>query len=434
MSIASNEARCTSCHVGYGWKDASFDLTDMTKIDCLVCHDTTGTYKKVPTGAGMPDPKVDLVAVAKGVGPTSRKTCGECHFNGGGGEAVKHADLSRQLLTPDRNCDVHMGGYDFQCTECHRTRNHKIAGRSSSVAVVESSFSCENCHTRNPHPGDGLLDHHLNKHSQTIACNTCHSPVYAKCKPTKVFWDWSKAGDKERKPQKDKYGMPDYDWKKGEFLWKESAKPFYAWDSGFTKRVLIGDKVDWRQGPINISEPVGSISDPNSKIAPFKIMKGVQAVDAKYDYLLVPHLFPRDKEDKTAYWKHRDWQKSFADGMKAADLKYSGTYEWTTSQMYWRLEHEVMPAESALSCVQCHASLQSERTCDRCHQDSREVDFKKIAHKGTDFSYMASKGRDVSHLIGTTDYIDFKSLGYKGDPIIHGGRFKKLPMGYKTEK
>jgi hypothetical protein len=59
------------------------------------------------------------------------------------------------------------------------------------------------------------------------------------------------------------------------------------------------------------------------------------------------------------------------------------------------------------------------------------VDFKKIAQKGTDFSYMASKGRDVSHLIGKTDYIDFKALGYKGDPIIHGGRFKKLPMGYK---
>jgi octaheme c-type cytochrome (tetrathionate reductase family) len=434
MSIASNEARCTSCHVGYGWKDPSFDLTDMRKIDCLVCHDTTGTYKKVPTGAGMPDPKVDLVAVAKAVGPTSRKTCGTCHFNGGGGEAVKHADLSRQLLTPDRNCDVHMGGYDFQCTECHRTRNHKIAGRSSSVAVVESSFSCENCHTGNPHRGDGLLDHHLNKHSQTIACNTCHSPVYAKCKPTKVFWDWSQAGDKERKPQKDKYGMPDYNWKKGAFQWKESAKPFYAWDSGFTKRVLIGDKADWRQGPINISEPVGSIKDPNSKIAPFKIMKGIQAVDAEYDYLLVPHLFPRDKEDKTAYWKHRDWQKSFADGMKAAGLKYSGTYEWAASQMYWRLEHEVMPADMALSCVQCHASLQSEeRTCDRCHQDSRAVDFKKIAHKGTDFSYMASRGRDVSHLIGTTDYIDFKALGYKGDPIIYGGRFKKLPMGYKAE-
>ena len=52
---------------------------------------------------------------------------------------------------------------------------------------------------------------------------------------------------------------------------------------------------------------------------------------------------------------------------------------------------------------------------------------------GTDFSFMVSKGRDVSHLIGTTDYIDFKALGYKGDPIITGGRFKKLPMGYKSE-
>jgi hypothetical protein len=37
-----------------------------------------------------------------------------------------------------------------------------------------------------------------------------------------------------------------------------------------------------------------------------------------------------------------------------------------------------------------------------------------------------------SHLINTTDYIDFKALGYKGDPIIHGGRFKKLPMGYSA--
>jgi hypothetical protein len=44
---------------------------------------------------------------------------------------------------------------------------------------------------------------------------------------------------------------------------------------------------------------------------------------------------------------------------------------------------------------------------------------------------MAERGRDVSHLVGTTDYIDFKALVYKGDPILHGGRFKQLPMGYR---
>jgi len=83
----------------------------------------------------------------------------------------------------------------------------------------------------------------------------------------------------------------------------------------------------------------------------------------------------------------------------------------------------------ALSCVQCHESLKEEKNCNRCHKDNRDIDFKKLAHKGTDFSYMKSRGRDVSHLIGSTDYINFKALGYKGDSIIHGGRFKKLPLG-----
>jgi octaheme c-type cytochrome (tetrathionate reductase family) len=406
----------------------------MTKIDCLVCHDTTGTYKKIPTGAGVPDTKIDLVKVAKKVGNTSRKTCGDCHFSGGGGDAVKHADLSIQLLKPDRNCDIHMGGYDFQCSECHRTRNHKIAGRSTSVPVAEASRSCENCHTNKPHYGGHLLDHHLNKHCDNIACNTCHSPVYAKCKPTKIWWDWSKAGDKKRKAKKDKYGMSDYHWKKGESKWKESVKPEYAWYGGFTKRILLGDRIDLNAPFIKITQPVGNIKDPNSKISPFKVMRGVQAVDAKYEYLLIPHLFPRNKEDKTAYWKHTDWQKAFTDGMEAAKLPYSGEYKWAETWMYWGVNHEVMPASMALSCVQCHESLKGERTCNRCHQDTRDVNFKKLAHKGTDFSYLKSKGRDVDHLIGSTDYINFKALGYKGDPIIHGGRFKKLPMGYEAKK
>jgi len=29
---------------------------------------------------------------------------------------------------------------------------------------------------------------------------------------------------------------------------------------------------------------------------------------------------------------------------------------------------------------------------------------------------------------------DFRSLGYEGDPIIYGGRFKRLPMGYKAKQ
>jgi hypothetical protein len=82
--------------------------------------------KKHPPGAGMPKKEVDLKMVAENVGHTSRASCGACHFNGGGGDAIKHADMSRQLLKPDRNCDIHMGGYDFTCTECQRPETTRL--------------------------------------------------------------------------------------------------------------------------------------------------------------------------------------------------------------------------------------------------------------------------------------------------------------------
>jgi hypothetical protein len=46
-NVASNEPRCTSCHVGYGWKDMNKPPpAEDNKVDCVVCHDTTGTYSK----------------------------------------------------------------------------------------------------------------------------------------------------------------------------------------------------------------------------------------------------------------------------------------------------------------------------------------------------------------------------------------------------
>ncbi len=423
IALPSNWPRCTSCHAGYGWKDANFDFSDKTRMDCLVCHDGTLTYRKSPPNAGMPYPQVDLVKVAKSVGKPTRKNCGDCHFQGGGGDAVKHGDMNGVLYYPSRNCDVHMGGLDFQCRDCHKTRNHKISGRSLSLPVAEGSRSCEDCHSAPAHVSGNLLSHHLNRHAETLACVTCHSPIYAKCKPTKTWWDWSKAGDKKRVVNKDKYGMPDYFWKKGEFLWKESVKPVYTWYNGKVKRQLLGDRIP-DSGVVNITEPVGDIRDPKSKIYPFKIMAGKQPADAKNRILLAPHLF-----GPGGYWKTLDWQKSLKDGMEAAGLPYSGEFEWVETKMYWGLNHEIVPKERALSCVQCHKSLTGEKTCNRCHQDNRDVDFKALASAGVDFKQLYYKGRDVLDLVNSTDYIDFEKLGYKGDPIVVGGRFKRLPLG-----
>jgi octaheme c-type cytochrome (tetrathionate reductase family) len=431
VAVPSNWPRCTSCHAGYGWKDADFDLSDQSRMDCLVCHDTTNTYRKVPTAAGMPYPQLNLKTIAQNVGKPTRKNCGDCHFQGGGGDAVKHGDMNGVLYWPSKNCDVHMGGMDFSCQECHVTRNHKIPGRSLSLPVAEGSRSCQDCHTDQPHKREdtehqGLLNHHLNNHVQHLDCQTCHSPVYAKCRPTKVWWDWSEAGDKSRKPEKDKYGMPDYSWKKGEFIWKESVKPVYMWYNGNVQRHLIGDTFDPEDELIEITKPVGAIWDQEAKIYPFKPMHGRQMADAEHNHLIVPHLF-----GPGGYWKTLDWQKSFQDGMDAVDLEYSGDFKWVDTVMYWGLRHETMPAENAIGCAQCHPALNQGQTCDRCHQDDRDVDFEKLSQHGTDFAWMAEQGRDVSELIGQTDWIDFEALGYPGDPIVHGGRFRKLPLGQR---
>lgn len=424
INLNGNWPRCTSCHIGYGWEDENFNFDDMTRIDCLVCHDTTGKYKKAPPAAGFPEKNLDLAAIARNVGRPSRSTCGmNCHFRGGGGDAVKHGDMSSILEKPDKQHDVHMGvsngGLDFRCQDCHKTRNHMISGRSISVPAVEGDISCEYCHTDTPHIGRELIDHHLNKHTAHVACQTCHIPIYSKGNPTKIFWDWSTAGQ-DCKVTRDKYGKPDYSKKKGSFQWKEAVKPTYFWYNGTVKRHLLGDRVN-ADGPTDLTEPVGSINDPASRIYPFKLHRGKQISDSVYKYLIAPQLWG-------GYWKHWDWDKAARDGMKYAGLSYSGKYEFVETVMYWGLTHEVVPKEQALSCAECHPSLTQAPYCGKCHQERPDVDFKKQVYKGINFKRLADAGMDVGDLIGTTNYLDYQALGYPGDPIETAGRFDKLML------
>ncbi|MCB1737261.1 MAG: cytochrome C, partial [Gammaproteobacteria bacterium] len=202
-SITSNYARCTSCHIGYGWKDANFDFSSEENVDCLVCHDTTGTYKKFPTDAGHPayvdkpfppkstDPKKvwkapDLSEVAQHVGSATRKTCGVCHFYGGGGDGVKHGDLDSSMTDPKRSLDVHMGtdGLNFACTACHNAEGHDIKGSRYTTTAKDthgidvigrddgSRASCESCHGSTPHPR--TVNNKINDHTDKVACQTCH--------------------------------------------------------------------------------------------------------------------------------------------------------------------------------------------------------------------------------------------------------------------
>ena len=170
IAIKSNEGRCTQCHIGYGWKDATFDFSDPDNVDCLVCHDQTGTYLKAPTTAGLPaetigDPPVpldlNLVAqsVAENEGVPTIDNCIYCHARAGGDDNVKHGDLAMSLANTTKEYDVHMGttdsgGLDFECVMCHQVKkdgernvlSHGI-GVMPYHSVDEGELkTCEGCH------------------------------------------------------------------------------------------------------------------------------------------------------------------------------------------------------------------------------------------------------------------------------------------------
>jgi len=362
IGAQGNETKCMSCHTGYGWSDESFDFADPANVDCLACHADTSTYAKGEFG--NPAPGVDLLAAARSVRAPTRDNCGKCHFDGGGGNGVKHGDLDESLYFPSENLDVHMGGLDFLCTDCHTTKEHAIKGRmladNYSIDPAEQ-VACTDCHSEQPHP-----DERLNLHTDAVACQACHIPNIAIKDPTKVAWDWSTAGEDR--------GDDHYTYLKikGSFVYERNYTPVYLWFNGnLSYRYLLGDKIDPSQ-PTFINKPAGGINDARSKIFPFKLHVAKQPYDTVNNILLQPRT-----AGEGGFWTTFDWLSALRLGAQDTGLNFSGQYGFTETWMYWPTTHMVQPKEYALQ-------------CDACHSDS---------------------GR-----------LDWEALGYPGDPMEWGGR------------
>lgn len=337
IGIQGNWPGCTRCHAGYGWETADFDFSDETNVDCLVCHEQTGIYVK--SNAGLPSEGVDLASAAQSVTTPTRLNCGGCHFNGGGGNAVKHGDLDNTLLYPTENIDVHMGRYDFQCVDCHWSEDHEISGHSISVSTDdEKSFDCTQCHSEDVHTDDRIT-----AHLDTVACQTCHVPEGAVREPTKMDWDWSQAGqDIEEDPH-------EYLKIKGRFIYERNFMPEYAWFNGNADRYLLGEEIDPSETTV-LNQPQGDINDPDAKIWPFKVHTAKQIYDPNYNILLQPKTV-----GEGGYWTDFDWDQAARLGSEAANIPYSGEYDFTNTEMYWHLTHMVQPKDKALLCADCHS-------------------------------------------------------------------------------
>lgn len=366
-SVASNETSCARCHAGYGMTDINtYDFTDKTNVDCLACHDNTGTYNKALTGGGVPREDVNLLYVAQNVGMPMRENCGICHFFGGGGDAVKHGDMDSTMFYPEKSTDVHMdaSGNDFACQECHVTENHVIPGNSIGVSPGGmTEVQCSSCHEEAPHS-----ESRLNEHADAVACQTCHIPYFAKEVATKTWWDWSTSGDKERKVIKDRFGHDNYVVKKGDMKYDKMIQPEYAWYmDGKNQAYVRGEKINPEEVLV-MAGPTATINDAKAKISPFKVMKGKQAYDARNKILIANHLVGDD-----GYWKTFDWKEAASIGMKAAGLPFSGEIDFIETRMYWRINHMVSPKEDALQCLDCHG-------------DKGRMDWKGLGYQGDPMS------------------------------------------------
>ncbi|WP_305043532.1 tetrathionate reductase family octaheme c-type cytochrome [Geoalkalibacter sp.] len=348
-SIKSNWARCTSCHIGYGWVGEDFALDKPENVDCLVCHDTTGTYRKDTNSGGEVFQTVNILRVAQNVGAPTRDTCGACHFAGGGGDGVKHGDMDSSLAYPERQLDVHMAtdGLDFTCQQCHVEGGHKFSGRSLTISPAATDhFGCEKCH-------EGALhsDPTLDRHAARVACQTCHIPAFAREVPTKMAWDWMTGGRDdlaEKHSGETQHGRAVYTKGKGHAEWGLKVVPAYAWYNGRADAYLVGDKIDPATTTV-LNAPHGSRTDPAAKIFPFKVHKGRQPYDLEHRYLLPMHTTGAE-----GFWTSFDWEKTLRIGAEAFGLTYSGKFGAADTESWWKVNHMVAPKEKALKCLDCH--------------------------------------------------------------------------------
>jgi octaheme c-type cytochrome (tetrathionate reductase family) len=377
--------QCSKCHAGYGWTGTKFDFSDTGKVDCLICHARKGNYSKALGGnvdkKALDKGSINLELAAQSVGVPLRNNCGSCHYYGGGADSVKVPGIESTLEKKDRKLDVHMGtkasgGADLACQACHATKNHKISGASSMTAHYDERVNCENCHNgaKAPHQ-KSKYNAIIAKHAGSVACQTCHIPYFARSQATKMEWYWSEAG-KDIKAE-EQYDKETYVKKMGRFVWGMNEKPVYAWYNGTIDHYMKGQVIKDPANPVVMTQPVGSINDSSARIYPYKLFRGDLPMDSTYKYL---SIFQHYK----SFWVDFNWEKALLGGAEGSGLSYSGKYQFVKTASYFSVSHEVAPKEEALQCGECHTG-------------------------------------------GTR--MDWKALGYKGDPMITGGRLSKQVDG-----
>jgi hypothetical protein len=342
---AKVDGGCARCHTGLGLRPTATATQDqLENIDCLICHSPSykrtfelvnGQFAFVPDTAKM---TVSLLQAAVDLRTPGKDACLNCHTKAGGGDNFKRGDISEEHRNATTALDVHMapsgqGGAGLECTGCHTTIGHRMAGRGVDMRERDSAtpLECSNCHSNLPHG-----DLRLNNHTARVACNVCHVPTFAKAAPTDMRRDWGLPGEVSPVTR----------------LWEPhmvqqtNVMPVYKFFNGRSRFYEFGtEAVPQANGRVLMAGPLGSRTEPGAKITAMKRHEGRQPIDPLTRYLLPLKI--------GIFFQTGDLATAVNQGIAAVGWANNG-YGFAETERFMGVYHEVAPASQALSCSNCH--------------------------------------------------------------------------------
>jgi hypothetical protein len=342
----------------------------LENIDCLICHASGYRRDLYPDGAGgfqwkpiLWRNRDGLDSVSKRISLPTRVMCLRCHAASGGGPNYKRGDLEYKLADCERDFDVHMAasGKNLQCIACHAGEKHRVRGRGSDLSGSDLPAKPLGCENQSCH---SLAPHAvavLNKHAKRVNCTVCHIPAFAKEEPTDMVRDWSKPA---YNPETDKYTAT--------ITLQKDVRPVYAWYNGSTRSQLPREPVSrLADGSVGIMVPLGSQRDPNARIYAFKLHRGKLPLLEGKNWIIpiaVEHFFPNGQIDPAV-------RKAAEEMYGIADARYS----WTDTSRYMGIFHGVQPASKALQCLDCH-------------RPNGRMDWKALGYEGDPLNALLASG------------------------------------------
>ena len=306
IGVAGSRESCNKCHIGFGWGDEPFDLRSARNVDCLSCHDASGTYLKKGGGAGYPDASVNLTEVATHVGRPQRTNCGTCHFFGGGGNNVKHGDLDMAQFDTTRDVDVHMASDGGEHVVCRLPQRHEAPDEGQELLALLDEPQPRRVRgvprRRAPREGDpqrahpeGLLpDLPHPDLRQGQPHEAALGLVHGRAPPRRQAVRGE--GRSGRRRLHVHQGLlrvgPE----------REARVP--VWFNGTASHYLLGDRVE--SVPVPLNRLHGRYDEPDSKIVPAKVHRARQPWDEEARIMVQPKLAD-GKPGEGAFWKDFDW-------------------------------------------------------------------------------------------------------------------------------